>query len=128
MIEFNEIFCLDLKDDFEELGRDGRNFTLDDLIQGDLSRAFAFGYCHFKWIKEKMWFPISIRKTLRHLPYDLNEYIPQLEWLNEKCGMVGKKVKLDKYATYILENVFCDDYDTLLKIAILVGANISPDA
>ena len=54
MIEFNEVFCLDLKDDFEELGRHERNFELDEFIQKDLSRAFAFGYCHLDWIKEKM--------------------------------------------------------------------------
>lgn len=42
----DEVFCLDLKDDFEELGRHERNFELDEFIQKDLSRAFAFGYCH----------------------------------------------------------------------------------
>ena len=46
MIEFNQIFCEDLKDDFEEAGRHERNFELDKFIQKDLSRAFAFGYCH----------------------------------------------------------------------------------
>lgn len=43
MIEFNQIFCEDLKDDFEEAGRHERNFELDEFIQKDLSRAFAFG-------------------------------------------------------------------------------------
>lgn len=42
MIEFNQIFCEDLKDDFEEAGRHERNFELDEFIQKDLSRAFVW--------------------------------------------------------------------------------------
>lgn len=60
MIEFNEVFCLDLKDDFEELGRHERNFELDEFIQKDLSRAFAFG--HLDWIKEKCGFQSLLEK------------------------------------------------------------------
>ena len=62
MIEFNEVFCLDLKDDFEELGRHERNFELDEFIQKDLSRAFAFGYCHLDWIREKCGFQSLLEK------------------------------------------------------------------
>ena len=124
MIEFNEVFCLDLKDDFEELGRYKRNFDLDELIQKDLSRAFAFGYCHLDWIKEKMWFPVSIRKALRHLGDNLEDFIPQIKWLNEKYGAVGKRVIVSDYANYILDNIFCDNQDDLLKIAILLGTTL----
>ena len=35
MIEFNQIFCEDLKDDFEEASRHETNFELDDFIQKD---------------------------------------------------------------------------------------------
>lgn len=122
-MEFNQIFCLDLKDDFEELGRGERNFELEDLIKGDLSRAFAFGYCHMDWQKEKMWFPVSIRKKLRHLGDNLQQYEAQIKWLNEKYG-VNKKVHIKDYASYILENVFCDDHDELLLLAILLGINL----
>lgn len=101
MIEFNQIFCEDLKDDFEEAGRHERNFELDEFIQKDLSRAFAFGYCHLDWIKEKMW-----------------------KWLNEKYGAIGKRVRIVDYANYILDNIFCDNQDDLLKIAILLGTNM----
>ena len=53
MIEFNEVFCLDLKDDFEELGRHERNFELDEFIQKDLSRAFAFWLLSLRLDKRK---------------------------------------------------------------------------
>lgn len=124
MIEFNQIFCEDLKDDFEEAGRHERNFELDEFIQKDLSRAFAFGYCHLDWIREKMWFPVSIRKALRHLGDNLEDFAPQLKWLNEKYGAIGKRVRISDYANYILDNIFCDNQDDLLKIAILLGTNL----
>lgn len=126
MIEFNEVFCLDLKDDFEEMGRNQRNFDLDDFIQGDLSKAFAFGYCHLDWMKEKMWFPVSIRKALRHICDGLEDFSPQLKWLNTKYEIAnGKTVKIQDYANYILDNIFCDDPDTLIKLAIILGTNLS---
>lgn len=124
MIEFNEVFCLDLRDDFEEMGRHERNFELDEFIQGDLNRAFAFGYCHLDWIDEKMWFPVSIRKALRHLTDGMEDFTPQIKWLNDRYEAKGKKVKISEYANYALENIFCDDHDTLLKIAILLGTNM----
>lgn len=124
MIEFNEVFCLDLRDDFEEMGRHEKNFELDEFIQGDLSRAFAFGYCHLDWIDEKMWFPVSIRKALRRLADGMEDFTPQIKWLNDKYGAIGKKVKISEYANYVLENIFCDDHDTLLKVAILLGTNM----
>lgn len=117
MIEFNQIFCEDLKDDFEEAGRHERNFELDEFIQKDLSRAFGY----LDWIKEKMWFPVPIRKALRH---DLEDFAPQLKWLNEKYGAIGKRVRIVDYANYILDNIFCDNQDDLLKIAILLGTNM----
>lgn len=100
------------------------NFELDEFIQKDLSRAFAFGYCHLDWIKEKMWFPVPIRKALRHLGDDLEDFAPQLKWLNEKYGAIGKRVRIVDYANYILDNIFCDNQDDLLKIAILLGTNM----
>lgn len=121
MIEFNEVFCLDLKDDFEELGRHERNFELDEFIQKDLSRAFAFGYCYTDWIKEKMWFPVSIRKVLRHLKDNLEDFIPQIKWLNEKYKATENR---GDYVNYILDNIFCDNQDDLLKIAILLGTSV----
>lgn len=124
MIEFNEVFCLDLRDDFKEMGRHERNFELDEFIQRDLSRAFAFGYCHLDWIGEKMWFPVPIRKALRHLSDGLEDFNPQIKWLNDKYGAIGKRVKIKDYANYILENIICDNYDDLIKIAILLGTNM----
>lgn len=124
MIEFDQLFCEDLKDDFEEIGRNGRNFELGDFIKNDLSRAFAFGYCYSDWVKEKMWFPVSVRKLLRHLGDDLKDYIPQLTWYNTKYKVVGQKFKIKDYAEFILTNIFCDDLDDLLKIAIFLGANL----
>lgn len=96
MIEFNQIFCEDLKDDFEEAGRHERNFELDEFIQ----------------------------KDLRHLGDDLEDFAPQLKWLNEKYGAIGKRVRIVDYANYILDNIFCDNQDDLLKIAILLGTNM----
>lgn len=124
MIEFNEVFCLDLKDDFEELGRYEKNFELDEFIQNNLSRAFAFGYCHVDWMKEKMWFPVSIRKVLRHLRDNLEDFIPQIKWLNERDGAIGKGARISDYANYILDNIFCDNRDDLLKMAIILGISL----
>lgn len=125
MIEFDEIFCQDLKDDFEEIGRGERNFTLKEFLRDDLSRAFAFGFSHLEWKeKDKMWFPVPLRKELRHLSDGMEHYSAQLEWLNKKYRITGKKVKIKDYAQFILDNVFCDDPDELLKIAIIIGTNL----
>lgn len=127
MIEFNEVFCEDLKDDFEELGRNQKNFTLNELIQNDLSRAFAFGYCFRNWIKEGMWFPVPVRKAIRHLSDGLESYNSQLKWINEKFPLKDNdnKVKVSEYANYLLDNIFCDNPDELLKLTIILGSNMS---
>lgn len=121
MIEFNEIFCLDLRDDFEEMGRNERNFTLKEFIQDDISRAFAFGYCHIDWMKDKMWFPVSIRKALRHNAEGLEHYRPQIEWLSKKYPSNNGTVKISEYASYILDNLFCDNRDELIRVAMEIG-------
>lgn len=122
-IEFNEIFCEDLKDDFEEAGRYERNFTITEFIQNDYSRAFGLGFCYKDLIEQKMWIPVSIRKEMRHITDNLGDYNSQLEWLNSKYG-IGRSVKIKDYANYILNNIFCDDKETLFKIAIVLGMNL----
>lgn len=124
MIEFNTVFGLDLKDDFEELGRGERNFNLDSLIEGNLSRAFAFGYYHLDWVKEGMWFPTSIRKELRHLNDNLERYNSQLNWINSKYSSSESMVNIQDYANYVLDNLFCDNHDELVRLAILLGMKI----
>lgn len=52
---------------------------------------------------------------------DLEDFAPQL---NEKYGAIGKRVRIVDYANYILDNIFCDNQDDLLKIAILLGTNM----
>lgn len=122
-IDFSEIYCEDLIDDFEEAGRNERNFTLDEFIQNDYSRAFGLGFCYKDFVDQKMWIPVSIRKSIRHISEDLEEFNPQLEWLNKKYG-TGKQVKIRDYVNYVLNNLFCDDEDILLRIAIVLGMNL----
>ena len=54
----------------------------------------------------------------------MEDFIPQIKWLNGKYGAVGKRVRISDYANYILDNIFCDNQDDLLKIAILLGTNL----
>lgn len=122
-VEFDEIFCEDLKDDFEEAGRNERNFTISDFVQNDYSRAFGLGFCYKDLIEQRMWIPVSIRKEMRHISDNLEDYNSQLEWLNSKYG-IGKCVKIKEYVNYILNNIFCDDKEILLRIAIVLGMNL----
>lgn len=124
MIKFDEVFCLDLKDDFEESGRRERNFDLYEFLQDDLSRAFAFGFCHLDWNEEKMWFPTTVRKQLRHISDGLDEYTPQLKWLNDKYGIYEKEILILDYVNYIIDNIFCDNPRELLRIIFMIGTNL----
>lgn len=125
-IEFNSIFCADLKDEFEEAGRDKNNFTLKDFINNDVSRAFAFGYCSKNW-KKDLWFPISIRKELRHLYETAQKYQSQLEWVNSSYTL-PEKVTVEKYieyCKYVLETMFFDNDEDLLKVAMILGLSLN---
>lgn len=119
-INFDNLYCEDIIDDFEEFGRFGKNFTVSDFIQNDFSRAFCFGYCYNELIKQKLWIPVSIRKEIRHLPENLGYLNPQLKWLNSKYDL-KETIKIQDYAEFILNNIFCDDVDTLLRLAIMLG-------
>ncbi len=123
-IIFNDLYCEDIIDDFEEFGRCEGNFTLSEFIQDDFSRAFCLGYCYEQIIKQKLWIPVSIRKEIRHLPEELEYFNPQLKWLNDKYNVKGI-IKIQEYAKFILNNVFCDDKDTLLKLAVILGINFN---
>lgn len=124
MINFDEVFCLDLKDDFEEFGRRERDFSLYDFLGGDLSKALAFGFCHLDWIDEKIWFPTTVRKELRHISDGLEEYNPQFTWLNEKYGAVGESVRILDYVNYIVDNIFCDNFNDLIRLVFMLGTNL----
>ncbi len=118
MIKMDEIYLADLQDDFEEIGRGQVNFTLDEFLQNDINRAFAFGYACNDWKEKGMWFPVSIRKEIRHLADNTENYNAQLNWLNSKCD---SKIKSEDYVEYILDNLFYENKKDKIKIAILLG-------
>lgn len=126
MIQFDKIYCEDLKDDFEEAGRGGKNFTLFQFLQNDLSRAFAFGFCHREWAKEKMWFPVPLRKELRHLTDGMEHFTEQLKWLNSKYDK--EEIVVEDYVEFILNNAFCDSREELLKLAVIIGTNLGNES
>ena len=125
MIKFDEVFCLDLQDDFEEAGRRNRDFDLYEFLGDDLNKAFAFGFCHLEWVKDKVWFPTTVRKQLRHISDGLDSYSPQIKWLNKKYNIYNKEVLISDYINFIVDNIFCDDPKELLRIVFMIGTNLS---
>lgn len=115
MIEYNELIRDDLYDDLEYLGADRKDFSLNILIGKSINKAFAFGYNYDEW-RTQLWIPVSIRKRMRHLHEELDKYLPQIKWLNDKLGVTkGKEVNTIDYTNYILDNMFMEnDEDTLL--------------
>lgn len=124
MIEFDDLYLADIKDDFEEAGREGRNFTLWGFINNDLSRAFAIGYLYRTLIEEKYWIPVIIRKQMRRINEGMDKYNSQLNWLNNKY-ITDKSIKVREYVSYILDNIFPDSEEDIFKLAVILGINLS---
>lgn len=118
MIDINEIYLLDLKDDFEEIGRGQRNFTVWEFINSDLNRAFGLGCIYNTLVETEMWIPVSIRKFMRHLPETLSIYEPQLEWINSKYKETGN---IMHYYSFVLDNMFFDSIEDKFKVAVGLG-------
>jgi hypothetical protein len=118
VIKFNEIFLADLKDDFELAGKGEQEFSIYDFIGHDLSRAFGVGYGIKDW---KLWVPVTVRKELRHVLDNLEQYNPQLKWINSK---VSKEISTEDYVNYIIDNIFCDNELDLINILITLGSKL----
>ena len=112
MINFDNIFLADLKDDFELAGKGEQEFSIYDFINHDLSRAFGVGYGIRDW---KLWIPVTVRKELRHALDNLEQYNPQLKWINSK---ISKEISTEDYINYIVDNIFCDNELDLINILI----------
>lgn len=123
MIEFNDLYLADIKDDFEEAGRGNRNFDLWDFINNDLSRAFALGYLYFSLAKKGVWIPVSIRKQMRRMHEGMEKYNSQLDWLHDKYKGDKDNLDIEDYINFIMGNIFEDNEGESLKLAIVLGAN-----
>lgn len=121
-VVYNDLIKYDLRDDLEYLGSDRKDFQLNILIGKNISKAFAFGY-NFDEFAQELWIPISIRKKMRHLHEEMDKYMPQLKWLNEKLEITdeGKDVNVIDYTNYILQNAFIDSDEDALNLAIVIG-------
>lgn len=118
MINFDSVFLADLKDDFELAGKGEQEFSIYDFINHDLSRAFGVGYGIRDW---KLWIPVTVRKELRHALDNLEQYNPQLKWINSK---VSKEISTEDYINYLVDNIFCDNELDLINILITLGSKI----
>lgn len=118
MINFDNIFLADLKDDFELAGKGEQEFSIYDFINHDLSRAFGVGYGIRDW---KLWIPVTVRKELRHAIDNLEQYNPQLKWINSK---ISKEISTEDYINYIVDNIFCDNELDLINILITLGSKL----
>lgn len=118
MIEYNELIRDDLWDDLEYLGADRKDFGINILIGKSINKAFAFGYHYDEW-KTQLWIPVSIRKKMRHLHEEINKYLPQIKWLNDKIGVIeGKNINTVDYTNYILDNIFIESDEDELLLAL----------
>lgn len=121
MIKYDELLTEDLFDDLEYLGKDRNDFSINILIGKSPLKAFIFGYHYDDW-KTKLWIPISIRKKMRHLHEEINQYLPQIQWLNDKIKMEeGIEVDVVEYTNYLLDNMFIDNENDLLNLAMGIG-------
>ena len=118
MFNFDSVFLADLKDDFELAGKGEQEFSIYDFINHDLSRAFGVGYGIRDW---KLWIPVTVRKELRHAIDNLEQYNPQLKWINSK---ISKEISTEDYINYIVDNIFCDNELDLINILITLGSKL----
>jgi hypothetical protein len=117
VINFDDVFRLDLKDDFELAGRNQQEFSIYDFINNDLSKAFVIGFDILSW---DLWIPITVKKELRHVGDNLEQYVPELAYWNTKCK---KDITTIEYVDFILSNTFCENERDLVNIAISLGLN-----
>lgn len=101
MIEFNDVFLADLKDDFELAGKGEQEFSIYDFIGHDLSRALGVGYGIKDW---KLWIPVTVRKELRHSADNLEQYNPQIKWI--RSLIEGKEMTNAEYVNFVVDNIF----------------------
>lgn len=118
-IEFDEVFLADLKDDFELAGKGEREFSIYNFIGKDLSRAFGVGYGVKDW---GLWVPVTARKELRHMTDGMEKYDPQLQWVSSKW--VEESSELSEYIDFVLSNMFFDNEEDMIKVAVLLGNTI----
>jgi hypothetical protein len=57
---------------------------------------------------------------MRYLHEEIDMFVPQIKWLNDKYG-TEREVDIKEYADYILSNVFYDNDNDLLNLAIGIG-------
>jgi hypothetical protein len=119
MIDYDDLLIEDLCDEFEYLSKDKEDFSIDRIICKNVNRAFIFGYIYDD-LKRQFWVPISIRKKMRYLHEEIDMFMPQIKWLNDKYG-TEREVDIKEYADYILSNVFYDNDNDLLNLAIGIG-------
>jgi hypothetical protein len=119
MIDYDDLLIEDLCDEFEYLSKDKEDFSIDRIICKNVNRAFIFG-CIYDDLKRQFWVPISIRKKMRYLHEEIDMFVPQIKWLNDKYG-TEREVDIKEYADYILSNVFYDNDNDLLNLAIGIG-------
>ena len=119
MIDYDDLLIEDLCDEFEYLSKDKEDFSIDRIICKNVNRAFIFGYIYDD-LKRQFWIPISIRKKMRYLHEEIDMFIPQIKWLNDKYG-IEREVDIKDYSDYILSNIFYDNDNDLLNLAIGIG-------
>ena len=119
MIDYDDLLIEDLCDEFEYLSKDKEDFSIDRIICKNVNRAFIFGYIYDD-LKRQFWIPISIRKKMRYLHEEIDMFVPQIKWLNDKYGD-EREVDIKEYSDYILSNVFYDNDNDLLNLAVGIG-------
>ena len=119
MIDYDDLLIEDLCDEFEYLSKDKEDFSIDRIICKNVNLAFIFGYIYDD-LKRQFLVPISIRKKMRYLHEEIDMFMPQIKWLNDKYG-IEREVDIKEYADYILSNVFYDNDSDLLNLAIGIG-------
>ena len=123
-LKFNEIYLLDLREDILL-----NVVPMYDFLSYDIEKAFWFGYLihdTFKELKELQ--PFLYSKPLRHIAEEISSYEKQIEFWDAKRGEFNPEEDplqevLSLYE-YILNNLFYDNKDDIIKIAIKFGQNL----
>ena len=123
-LKFNEIYLLDLREDILL-----NVVPMYDFLSYDIEKAFWFGYLihdTFKELKELQ--PFLYSKPLRHIAEEISSYEKQIEFWDAKRGEFNLEEDplqevLSLYE-YILNNLFYDNKDDIIKIAIKFGQNL----
>lgn len=121
-IKFTFDDVLDARDELEKLGKDWHDYTPDEFLKGDFTKAVILGEYFNEW-QSQVWISFNMRKYMRHIGEPLAEHGKQVDYLRNKYmdSIEGDVYNYYDFVSYLLTNMIVDDSDILMNLAVYCG-------